>query len=143
MKKMTGSEIHNFLMKGTFTGKLSTIRKDGRPHIAPVWFVLEGDNTNIIFTTWHESVKGKNIRNNPKVSLCVDDQTPPFSFVILEGIAEIIDEPNDLLRWATRIAARYMGEKNAETYGTRNSSKGELLLRIRPNKIIGQKDISE
>ena len=143
MKKMTESEIHNFLMKGTFTGKLSTIRKDGRPHVAPVWFVLEGDNTNIIFTTWHDSVKGKNIRNNPKVSMCVDDQTPPFSFVILEGIAEIIDEPNDLLRWATRIAARYMGEKNAETYGTRNSSKGELLLRIRPNKIIGQKDISE
>lgn len=143
MKKMTESEIHNFLMKGTFTGKLSTIRKDGRTHVAPVWFVLEGDSTNIIFTTWSESVKGKNIRNNPKVSMCVDDQTPPFSFVILEGIAEIIDEPNDLLRWATRIAARYMGEKNAETYGTRNSSKGELLLRIRPNKIIGQKDISE
>ncbi len=143
MKKMTESEIHNFLTRGTFTGKLSTIRKDGRPHIAPVWFVLEGYNTNIIFTTWHDSVKGKNIRNNPKVSLCVDDQTPPFSFVILEGTAEIIDEPNDLLRWATRIAARYMGEKNAETYGTRNSSKGELLLRIRPNKIIGQKDISE
>ncbi len=81
-------------MKGTFTGKLSTIRKDGRTHIAPVWFVLEGDSTNIIFTTWRESVKGKNIRNNPKVSMCVDDQTPPFSFVILEGIAEIIDEPN-------------------------------------------------
>ena len=53
------------------------------------------------------------------MSLCVDDQTPPFSFVILEGIAEIIDEPNDLLRWATRIAARYMGEKNAETYSTK------------------------
>ena len=104
---------------------------------------FQGDNTNILFTTWHDSVKGKNIRNNPKVSMCVDDQTPPFSFVILEGIAEIIDEPNDLLRWATRIAARYMGEKNAGTDGTRNSSKGELLLRIRPNKIIGQKDISE
>jgi len=93
--------------------------------------------------TWYDSIKAKNIKNNPKVSLCVDDQTPPFSFVILDGIAEIIDEPNDLLLWETRIAARYMGEKNAETFNTRNSSEGELLLRIRPNKIIGQKDISE
>ena len=143
MKKMTNSEVINFLRKGTFTGKLATVRKDGRPHIAPIWFVLDGDSTNIIFTTWRDSVKGKNIRNNPKVSFCVDDQNPPFSFVIVEGIAEIIDEPNDLLRWATIIAARYMGEKNAETYGTRNSTKGELLLRIRPNKTIGQMDISE
>jgi len=143
MKKMTESEIGNFLMKGTYTGKLATIRKDGRPHIAPIWFILEEDNTNIIFMTWYDSIKAKNIKNNPKVSLCVDDQTPPFSFVTVEGTAEIIDEPNNLLRWATRIAARYMGEKNAETFGTRNSSEGELLLRIRPNKIIGQKDISE
>ncbi len=143
MKKMTGSEAHDFLMRGTFTGKLATVRKDGQPHIAPIWFVLEHDNTNIIFMTWQDSVKAKNIRNNPKVSLCVDDQTPPFSFVVVEGIAEIIDQPNDLLPWATRIAARYMGEKNAETYGKRNSSEGELLLRIRPNKIIGQKDVSE
>ena len=140
---MTDSEIHNFLMEGTYTGKLATIRKDGRPHIAPIWFILEGDNTNIIFMTWHDSIKAKNIKNNPMVSLCVDDQTPPFSFVTVEGTAEIIDEPNDLLLWATRIAARYMGEKNSQTYGSRNSSEGELLLRIRPNKIIGQKDISE
>jgi hypothetical protein len=93
--------------------------------------------------TWHDSIKAKNIKNNPKVSLWFDDQAPPFSFVIVEWTAEIIDEPNDLLRWATSIAARYMREKNAETFGTRNSSEGELLLRIRPNKIIGQKDISE
>jgi PPOX class probable F420-dependent enzyme len=143
MKKMTESETRNFLMKGTYTGKLATVRKNGWPHIAPIWFILEGDTTNIIFMTWFDSIKAKNIKNNPKVSLCADDQTPPFSFVTVEGTAEIIDEPNDLLRWATRIAARYMGEKNAETFGTRNSSEGELLLRIRPNKIIGQKDISE
>ena len=143
MKKMTESEIGNFLMKGTYTGKLATIRKDGRHHIVPIWFILDGDNTNIIFMTWYDSIKAKNIKNNPKVSLCVDDQTPPFSFVTVEGTAEIIDEPNDLLLWETRIAARYMGEKNAETFNTRNSSEGELLLRIRPNKIIGQKDISE
>jgi PPOX class probable F420-dependent enzyme len=143
LKKMTDSEIRNFLMKGTFTGKLATTRKNGLPHIAPIWFILEGDNTNIVFMTWHDSIKAKNIKSNPKVSLCVDDQTPPFSFVTVEGTAEIIDEPNDLLRWATSIAARYMGEKNAQTYGTRNSSEGELLLRIKPNKIIGQKDISE
>jgi len=143
MEKMTDNEIKEFLMRGTFTGKLATIRKDGLPHIAPIWFILEGNHTNIIFTTWHDSVKGKNIRNNPKVSLCIDDQTPPFSFVIVDGIAEIIDDPNDLLLWTTKIAARYMGEKNAEIYGKRNSPKGESLVRLRANRIIAQKDIAK
>ena len=77
---MTESEMGNFLMKGTYTGKLATIRKDGRPHIVLIWFILEEGNTNIIFITWYDSIKAKNFKNNPKVSLCVDDQTPPFSF---------------------------------------------------------------
>lgn len=138
MKKMSEQEILEFLQFDTYTGKLATVRRDGRPHIAPVWFVLD-DNHDIIFTTCHEAVKAVNIRHNPKVSLCVDDQTPPYSFVTVEGVAEIIGEPKDILRWATKIAARYMGEENAENYGKRNSVKGELLLRGRPEKIIAQK----
>ncbi len=138
---MSYAETRNFLQTGTYTGKLATVRRDGRPHIAPIWFVLDNDD-NIIFTTWNESLKAKNIHHNPNVSMCVDDQAPPFSFVIVEGVAEIVGEPNDILEWATRIAARYMGEKNAEIYGKRNSIKGELLLRIRPTKIIAQQDVA-
>lgn len=142
MKEMIGIEVRDFLQHETYTGKLATVRKDGRPHIAPIWFVLD-DNGYVIFTTWHKSIKAKTIRNNPQVSLCVDDQTPPFSFVIVEGIAEIINEPNDILKWATKIASRYMGQENAEKYGKRNSVKGELLVRIKPSKIIAQKAIAE
>lgn len=101
------------------------------------------DNNDIVFTTGQDSVKAKTIYNNPHVSLCVDDQTPPFSFVVVEGIAEIMDEPNKILKWATKIASRYMGEENAESYGRRNSVKGELLLRIKPNKIMAYKAISD
>jgi PPOX class probable F420-dependent enzyme len=143
MKEMTDIEVRNFLQHGTYTGKLATVRKDSRPHIAPIWFVLDDNGHDIIFTTWHESIKAKTIRNNPKVSLCVDDQTPPFSFVTVEGIAEIINEPNNILKWATKIAARYMGEENAEKYGNRNSVKGELLVRIKPSKVIAQNAIAE
>jgi PPOX class probable F420-dependent enzyme len=142
MKKMSYAETRNFLQYGTYTGKLATLRKDGRPHIAPIWFVLD-NNDNIIFTTWKESIKAKNIQHDPRVSICVDDQSPPFSFVIVEGVAEIADEPNDLLKWATKIAARYMGQENAEIYGKRNSVEGELLLRIRPTKIIAQKAVAK
>ncbi|MGN6623858.1 MAG: PPOX class F420-dependent oxidoreductase [Candidatus Nitrosocosmicus sp.] len=142
MNKMTDKEIRDFLSHGTYTAKLSTVRTDGRPHIAPIWFVLD-NNGDIVFTTWKDSIKAKNINLNPHVSICIDDQKPPFSFVIVEGIVKIIEEPNNILQWATKIAARYMGKENADVYGKRNSVKGELLLRIKPSKIIAQKNIAK
>ena len=89
------------------------------------------------------SVKAKNIQRDNKVRLCVDDQIPLYSFVIIDGIAEIINvEPNELFKWAKIIAARYMGNDKADEYGKRNSSEEELLIKIKPTKIIGQKDIA-
>jgi hypothetical protein len=46
---------------------------------------------------------------------------------------------NELFNWAAKIAARYMGENNAEEYGRRNSTEGEVLVRIRPSKIVVEK----
>jgi PPOX class probable F420-dependent enzyme len=146
LKKMSREEIEAFLMSGTKTGKVSTVRKDGRPHLAPIWFVLDSNkdnNNSIIFTTGNESVKGKDMLRDPRVSLCVDDQTPPFSFVVIEGLAEINQEPDldELLKWTTKIAARYMGQDDAESYGKRNAVIGEMLVKIRPTKTIAQKDM--
>jgi PPOX class probable F420-dependent enzyme len=145
MKEMSKEEIQTFLMSGTLTGKISTVRKDGRPHVVPIWFILENDdyNINVLFTTGQDSLKAKHMLRDPRVSFCVDDQTPPFSFISIEGIAEINKEPDlsELLKWATKIAGRYMGQDNAEAYGKRNAVKGEFLVRIRPTKIITQKDI--
>jgi PPOX class probable F420-dependent enzyme len=144
MKEMS-KEIQTFLMSGTLTGKISTVRKDGRPHVVPIWFILENDDYNIkvVFTTGQDSLKAKHLLRDPRVSFCVDDQTPPFSFISIEGIAEINKEPDlsELLKWATKIAGRYMGQDIAEAYGKRNAVKGEFLVRIRPTKIIAQKDM--
>ena len=150
---MSRKEIKEFLMQGTFTGKLATIKKDGSSHIVPIWFLLDGDNNSggtdveseddIIFTTNGTSVKAKNIQRENRVSICVDDQTPPFSFVVVYGIARIYHfEHNELFKFATKIAQRYMGKENAELYGRRNSTEGEVLVRIKPLRIIAEKDIA-
>ena len=97
---------------------------------------------DIIFTTNSISVKAKNIQYNNRVSICVDDQTPPFSFVIVYGNAKIYHyKQKELFKWATKIAQRYMGKSNAEAYGRRNSTEGEVLVRVKPTKIIAEKDI--
>jgi len=134
-------ECRNFLLSGTRTGKLATVRTDGRPHVAPIWFELDGDT--IIFTTWHATVKAANMRRDPRVCLCVDDDTPPFAYAQIEGTAQMTAEPEALLYWATRIAGRYMGAALAETYGKRNAVAGELLVRITPTKILFQQNIAD
>jgi PPOX class probable F420-dependent enzyme len=149
MTEMSKKEIRKFLMQGTFTGKLATIKKDGSPHVVPIWFVLDDDNSSrgrvgdIIFTTDNTSVKAKNIQRDNRVSICVDDQIPPFSFVAVYGTSKIYHyNENELLKWATKIAQRYMGKDNAEAFGRRNSTQGEVLVRIKPTRIIAEKDIA-
>jgi hypothetical protein len=142
MPEMTQDETRSFILQGTFTGKLGTPNKNGSPHIVPIWFTLD-DEDNIIFNTGGKSVKAHNIRRDNRVRLCVDDQIPLYSFVTVAGITKIIsDKPTGIFKWAKIIAARYMGYDKAEEYGKRNSSEGELLLKIEPTRIIGQKDLA-
>jgi len=139
---MSRDEIKDFLLQGTFTGKLGTINKDGTPHVVPIWYTVDGED-NIIFNTSDKSVKATNIRRDNRVRLCVDDQTPLFSFVTINGIAEIIsNEPSEVYKWAKIIAARYMGYNKSEEYGRRNSAEGELLVKIKPIRVIGEKNIA-
>jgi PPOX class probable F420-dependent enzyme len=147
MAEMSKAEIAKFLMQGTFTGKLATVKEDGSSHVVPIWFVLDNENNrhkvgNIIFTTGESSTKANNIRQDNRVSICVDDQVPPFSFVTIFGIAKIYPyKRKEVLKWATKIAERYMGKSNAEAYGRRNSEESSIIVRIKPTKIIGENKI--
>lgn len=139
---MTKNEIRKFLLQGTLTGKLGTINEDGRPHVVPIWYTLD-EHENIIFNTGGDSVKAKNIKRDNRVRLCVDDQSPLFSFVVIDGSAQIEKGlSSEIYKWAKIIAARYMGDDKSEEYGRRNSGEGEILVRIKPTRIFGQKDIA-
>ena len=83
------------------------------------------------------------LQRDNRVSICVDDQTPQFSFVTIHGTAKIVRQKyNELLKWNTRIAERYMGKSNAKAYGKRNTTEGVILVRVKPTKIIAEKDIA-
>jgi PPOX class probable F420-dependent enzyme len=130
---MTDEEWRAFVSAGTRTAKLATTRADGSPHVAPVWFVLDGDE--VVLTTGAETVKGRNLARDGRAALCVDDDRPPFSFVSLTCTARLDEDPDRLRHWATRIAARYMGEEQAERYGARNAVPGELLVRLTVERV--------
>jgi PPOX class probable F420-dependent enzyme len=140
MAPMAQEEIREFLSAGTRTGKLATTRKDGRPHVMPIWFVLDGDD--VVFTTGANTVKGRNIRRDGRVSMLVDDEQPPFAYVQVNGSATWEDNPSNMLDWATRIAARYMGEDQDDAYGRRNAVPGELLVRFTPERTVAEANVA-
>jgi PPOX class probable F420-dependent enzyme len=138
---MSKGEARAFLAEGTRTGKLATVRKDGRPHVVPIWFVLDGDD--VVFTTGAETVKGRALRRTGRAALCVDLERPPFAYVMIEGEVEISEDLDEMLVWATRLAARYESAERAEEFGRRNAVPGELLVRLRPASVIAREYIDE
>ncbi|MEW1654810.1 MULTISPECIES: PPOX class F420-dependent oxidoreductase [unclassified Streptomyces] len=139
--RMTKDEWRAFLSEGTRTGKLSTVRSDGSPHIAPVCFLMDGDT--LVFATGRDSVKGRNLLRDNRVALCVDDERPPYAFAVVQGTAELSEELSDLRRWTTRIAVRYVGEERAEEFGARNGVPGQLLVRVRIDKVVAVARLAE
>ena len=140
MRTMTSDEVQAFLVAGTRTGKLASVRADGRPHVVPVWYVLDGED--IICTTWHDTVKATNIRHDNRVALTVDEERFPYAYVLIEGTATLSNDRAELRHWAHGIAARYVPADQVTVYGERNSVRGELVLRITPTRIIAQADIA-
>ncbi|MEU6754010.1 PPOX class F420-dependent oxidoreductase [Spirillospora sp. NPDC046719] len=140
MEIMTDSEWRAFVLEGTRTGKAGVTRKDGTPHVTPIWFVLDGDD--LLFTTYHESIKARVLARDPRLSVCVDDQTPPFSYVMMQAEARLIEDLDELRTWATAIGGRYMGADRAEEFGARNAVPGEYLVRARITKVVAQRHIA-
>src|SRR5882757_9892942 len=110
---MSPEEALAFLAEGARTAKVAVVREDGSPLVTPVWFLVEPDGS-IVFTTAEHSVKGRAFRRDDRVSLCVDDDRPPFAHVRVDGRVSLSDDPAEIRVHTTKLAARYMGEDRAE-----------------------------
>jgi PPOX class probable F420-dependent enzyme len=148
MHTMTETEWRAFATDGTRTGKLAVQRKDGAPHVTPVWFTLDESDpgapygVTVVFTTGVDSLKARALRRDPRFALCVDDQEPPYSFLLLECSAELTEDPDQLLEWATRLGTRYMGPEKGLEFGRRNAAPGECVVRGRIDRIVAHADVA-
>jgi PPOX class probable F420-dependent enzyme len=140
---MTDDAIRAFLTsEPARPGILATVRADGRPHVAPIWFVVDDDGA-ILFNTGEATVKGRNLRRTGWAAMSVDDDVKPFSFVTLEGPVTISEDLEDVRHWAGVIGGRYMGADRGDEYGERNGVPGELLVRLTPEKVVSAADLAD
>lgn len=144
MTSLADQDVRAFLTHGTRTGKIGWTTRDGRPAVAPIWFLVEGDgdDTSIVFNTGADTAKGRSLRRDPRAVLCVDLEEPPYAFVQVQGEVTLSEDADELLRTATALGGRYMGAERAEEFGRRNGVPGELVVRLRPTKVIAALDMT-
>jgi PPOX class probable F420-dependent enzyme len=139
MASVTDPAVHTFLTEGTRTGKLAYTNAAGRVLVAPIWYIVE--DGDLIFNTGQDTVKGKFLVRERQATICVDLEQPPYAFVQVQGNAELSNDPEELLRTATALAARYVGPDRADEFGQRNGVPGELVVRLRPTKVLAAFDM--
>ncbi|MDF2980149.1 MAG: F420-dependent protein [Actinomycetospora sp.] len=140
MADLSDPDIRAFLSEGTRTGKIGWTARDGRPLVAPIWFLLEDDT--VVFTTGADTAKGRALARDPRAVLCVDLQEPPYAFVQVQGSVTLSEDPDELRRTATALGGRYMGADRAEEFGARNGVPGEVVVRLHPSKVVAALDMT-
>jgi len=139
--KMISEEILAYIDEKPRTARLATVREDGRPHVSTIWIVRDGEE--IVFTTWHTSVKGRNLTRASQAAVSVDDMSDGSSYIAIEGTVTIDPDPAQSRIWATKLGAKYMGEGRAEEFGKRNGVPGEVVCRLRPTRMSGMRGITD
>lgn len=145
--RMSEDEVRSFMTDGSRTAQLATVRSDGSPHVTPVWIGFDPDNGDLVFLTSETSVKARNIAHEPRVSVVADLDEMPFGFARVDGevvsVTGHADDPDALLHWATQTARRFVGEDAAEEFGRRNAVPGEVVIRVRPTKLVGEQGVAD
>lgn len=141
MRKMSREECRTFLSVGSRTAKVASVRRDGRPHVAPVWFIVDGDD--LVFMTLETSLKGRILKRDPRIMISVDDEAFPFGFVLVQGTASYQRMSSNALRpWAERIARRYVPAERLAATRERNAVEGELLVRVPLSNMTGACEVA-
>ena len=97
------SQVERFL-RGRHVCVLTTIGADGMPLQTPVWYLYR--DGRLYVRTNSLSAKVRNICRDPRVSLCVQDEHPPYRGVTVTGRAEVLaDEPEI----SAKMSRHYLG----------------------------------
>jgi PPOX class probable F420-dependent enzyme len=123
MAKMTRAETEQFLALPLIAHFVTT-RADGSPHAVPVWYAFVEGRFYVFTPT--TSLKIRNIKRNPRLTLSIASHDQPYRYVVANGVAEIIAE--GVTERAVSIATRYEGPEGGVKYVANLLVNWELTL---------------
>ena len=136
MADMTQQEIAAYLAEA-HVAHLVTLRSNGRPHVAPVWYLEEHGQAFVMADA--NAVKVRNIRRNPAVTLSIATDQRPLKYVVLNGEAEVVEK--DIAQMVERICVRYDGPVRGVEFAKELLAEDRLkLIDILVTRVIGWQD---
>ena len=136
MTTMTDNEWRSFVTAGTRLAHVALVRADGRPHVTPVCFILDG--AELAFALSPGSVKGRSLARDRRIAACVSDERQPYSFVTVEGHARASAEPDHIRHVATGIADRYYPSQPAAGIAESFVEEGFTAVHISITDVIAR-----
>jgi PPOX class probable F420-dependent enzyme len=133
-ENMTPDQRREFLTHGTRNAVVATVRPDGRPHAVPVWYALDGDD--ILISVGEQTVKGRNLAHDPRTTIVVEDPAPPYSFVSIDGTADLLRDPGDIRDASRKIAHRYLPPEAVDGWVEYATGPGKVIARISPTHTV-------
>jgi PPOX class probable F420-dependent enzyme len=119
------------LLQGRNLAFISTLSRDGSPHITPMWADMEGDI--ILINTFESSAKSKNIKKDPRIAISVVESNNPYNMVSIKGT--VIDQTTEGAdEHLKKLAKRYLG---IGKYYYREPNRKRVILKIKPEKATG------
>ena len=131
MAILTRQEIDSYLSQ-PYVAMLTSVRPDGRPHAAPVWFLWQGVSPGeegegrALVMTGNSAVKVRNLRRNPAVTLAVANDHRPYQYVGLEGEARLTQD--NMAELVHRICAKYDGPEQGAVYAEELLQHGNMVV---------------
>jgi PPOX class probable F420-dependent enzyme len=125
--RMSQSEKETFLA-GLHVGILSIPREKAAPLTAPVWYGYS-PGADLSFLTMIDSLKGRLLREAMPVSLCVQNEAPPYQYVTVEGRVTSI-QPSTLEGELRPLARRYLGREGGDAYTEREGVENTVTVRV-------------
>lgn len=129
MTRMTTDEKQRFLAD-LHVGVVAIPDPSRGPLCVPVWYDYQPGG-DLWFITEPESRKGKLLRHGLRISLCAQVETPPYSYVSVEGPIVALEPAGDQL---LPMAVRYLGEEMGRAYVQEAAADTDVLVRIRPER---------
>lgn len=137
MSSMNQTEIDNFLQAPRHA-IVGTIGRDGAPQLSPVWYIYEDGRFYIGITS--ETAKYRNLRRDPRISLCIDGGREDVRSVMVYGTAALYGKSDPLqvaMRW--RLITHYIADlEEAKRYAAASQDWDAVLIVVTPTKILTQ-----
>lgn len=130
MPPLTNNQLNEFLTDQPRIMKLATLTPEGWPYVVPVWYDYDGEAFTVAGRTKAQWVA--NIRENHRVSVCIDTYQAPYTRVLMKAGAEIIDPA--WMPVSPDRTIRYIGEEAGRAYFEETRDQPRALVRIVPQE---------